>query len=156
MSDAKGLYRKFKDFYAEMYGSRIDSIDAEYLLHESGTIEEDDERLGSLGAFLAQEAKKIDPEIDVDSALEMDYAEHKNHFVLVYSDVEIGGKAFRVTLWEREYMNGRIAESPRSFNVEAAEAVRDIVGGYHHVLNHVKAGFDETAYNPIDGYFSKR
>lgn len=153
MSGNKGFYRKFKGFYKEMYGLDGRDVDADYLLHESGSMEEDDQRLGALGAFFAQEARKVDPEIDIDSALEMDYAEHKNHFVLAYSDVEIGGKAFRVTLWETEYMNGRIADNPQRFNAEAAEDVRDIVGGYHHVLNHVKAGFDDAAYNPIADYF---
>lgn len=138
---------RFKKLYEEMYGSMIDE---DYLLTESGSIEEDNIRLGTLGEFYVREAIKVDSEIEVQSALEMDYAEHKNHFVTIYSDVQIGGKPFRVVLEDLEYIYGKIAESNDEFERDSDYIVKRIVSSYHHVLNHVRPNLDPYARNPME------
>jgi hypothetical protein len=142
-----GYFDSFKKLYEEMYGQLTDD---DYLLAESYSIEEDDMRLGALGSFYAGEAKKMDPEIDVDSSLEMDYAEHKNHFVMIYSDVDFGGRKFRVILNDIEYVNGRIADSASQFDRDSKEVIESVVRNYYHVLNHVNPNFDRRAYNPME------
>lgn len=142
-----GYFRRFKKFYEEMYGQLTDD---DYLLAESYSIEGDDMRLGALGCFYVDEARKLDSEIEVDSALEMDYAEHKNHFVTVYSDVQIGGKPFRVTLEDLEYINGRIALDQDEFERDSDYVIKRIVSSYHHVRNHVNPNPDRSAYNQME------
>lgn len=128
-----------------MYGERLDSSS---LLEGSSTIEIDDARLGALGSFYAKEIKSIDPDVDVESSLDMDYAEHKNHFVMLYADVDFGGRYFRVILSDFEYMYGKIASSQREFNKDSREIIEDAIRNYHHVLNHVNPRFGAETYNP--------
>jgi hypothetical protein len=142
-----GYFDRFKKFYEEMY---VQPADDDYPLAESYSIEEDDMRLGALGCFYVDEARKLEPELDVDSALEMDYAEHKNHFVTIYSDVQIGGKPFRVILEDLEYINGRVAENREDFERDSDYLVKRIISDYHHVLNHVNPNLDRDAYTPIE------
>ncbi|MEP0825930.1 MAG: hypothetical protein HRF40_10625 [Nitrososphaera sp.] len=142
-----GYYENFRKFYEELYGPLCDE---DYLLSESWSIEEDDMRLGALGSFYVEEATKLDPEVEVDWGLDMDYAEHKNHFVNIYSDVQMGGRPFRVILEDLEYIFGRIADSKEEFDKDSDYVVKRIVSDYHHVLNHVRPDLDPHAYNPAE------
>lgn len=138
---------KFRKFYEDLYGPLVDD---DYLFAESYSIEEDDMRLGALGSFYVKEATKLDPEIEVDWGLDMDYAEHKNHFVNIYSDVQIGGRPFRVILEDLEYIYGKIAGNQEEFERDSDSIVRKIISDYQHVLNHVRPNLDPHAYNPME------
>lgn len=78
----------------------------------------------------------------------MDYAEHKNHFVMLYADIDFGGRYFRVILSDIEYTYREIAKNQRGFNHDSKEIITDTIRNYHHVLNHVNPCFNAETYNP--------
>lgn len=133
--------------FMEYVRSEIGEIERSTLLAGPDSLEDIDRNLYAYGLYVIDQANKLDPELEVQSSNELDYAEHKNHFLQFYSDVQIGGRHYRVIIDECEFLYGKMAEDPMDFHNSTVAQIRSVIKNYHHILNHVESNLNEH-YNP--------
>lgn len=136
--------------FLEYARSDLGEISQEELYNGPESVEEIDRILYEYGQYILNTAKGIDPDVEADTSNDIDYAEHKDHWLQFYSDIQMGGRMYRVILMENEYLSGKMAEDPQDFHNCAVADIRNLIKHYHHVQNHVIANFDDSAYNPAE------
>lgn len=138
------------DKFIEYARSEIGEVDGNSIFKGPDFVDDVDHNLYAYGRYVIDRARELDPELDVDASNEIDYAEHKNHFLVFYSDYFIGSRAYRVILEEREFIYGKMAEDTQDFHNQTDSLIRSLIRNYHHVLNHVNLNPNPEAYNPME------
>jgi hypothetical protein len=136
--------------FLEYARNELGEISQEDLYSGPDSLDEVDRILYEYGQYVLNIVREIDSEVDADTSNDIDYAEHKNHWLQFYSDVQIGGKMYRVILMENEYLYGKIAEDPQDFHNCAVADIRNLIRHYHHVQNHVEGNLNDGYYNTGD------
>jgi len=138
-----GHLEKFLDYARSDMGE----ISQEELYNAPDSVEEVDRFLYEYGQYVLDNVREVDPAVNVATSNVIDHAEHKNHFLQFYSDVQIGGRQYRVVLDECEFRYGKIAEGPMDFHNFTVGQIRSVIKNYNHVLNHVEHDLKEH-YSP--------
>ena len=82
------------DKFLEYAIKEVGEIDGDSIFKRPDSIESVDQNLYAYGRYIVDQAKKIDPEINVDTSNEIHHAEHKNHYLTFHSDYQIGGRRY--------------------------------------------------------------
>lgn len=134
---------KFLDYARTDMGE----ISQEELYNGPDTVEEVDRFLYEYGQYVLNRVEELDPDVEADTSNIIDHSEHKNHWLQFYSDVQIGGRQYRVVLDECEFLYGKMAEDPMDFHNSTVGQIRSVIKNYNHVLNHVQSKLREH-YSP--------
>lgn len=138
------------DKFIEYARNEIGEVDGDNIFNGPDFVDDVDHNLYAYGRYVIDRAKDLDPVLDVDASNEIDYAEHKNHFLVFHSDYFIGSRAYRVILEECEFMYGKMAEDTQDFHNQTDSLIRSLIRNYHHVLNHIEPNLNSRLYNLAD------